>query len=126
MGAVEMAKILFSLMGAKKTKETDMPPDVLPAIDVVPGSSEWETICRQCGECCFERVYEEDDTLVASVMCEFLDPVTRRCTVYERRFEVCHDCIKLTEKNLPSFDWLPGTCGYVVRFGIRKQEKSGT
>ena len=57
--------------------------DTPPIIDVVPGSPEWEAICRRCGECCFELVYDEDDTLMASTMCEFLDPDTRLCTVYE-------------------------------------------
>ena len=121
-----MAKILFSLMCAINAKEADAHPDESPVIDVVPGSPEWESICRRCGECCFERVYEEDDTLVASTKCEFLDPVTRRCIVYEQRFEVCHDCIGLTDKNLLTFDWLPDTCGYVVRFGIRKESKNNT
>jgi hypothetical protein len=94
-----------------------------PQIDVVPGSPEWEAICLRCGECCFEQLYDQDDTLLASTMCEFLDSATRLCTVYERRFEICHDCIKLTDKNLPTFDWLPDTCGYVVRFGVRNRGK---
>ncbi len=37
-----------------------------PVIDLVPGSPEWEALCRRCGECCFELVYDEDDTLIAS------------------------------------------------------------
>ncbi len=94
-----------------------------PPIDVEPGSPDWEAICNRCGECCFEQLFDQDDKLLASTMCEYLDPVTRLCTVYERRFEICDDCIKLTDKNLPNFDWLPDTCGYVVRFGIRNKGK---
>ncbi len=114
-----MAKMLLSLMQKVRRKRTDTPP----AIDVDPGSPEWEAICRRCGECCFELVFDEDDTLISSTMCEFLDPETRTCTVYETRFEACHDCIRLTNENLPRFDWLPDTCGYVVRFGLRGRRK---
>ncbi len=113
-----MAKMLLSLLAGTFRGQADA-----PVIDVESGSAEWEAICRRCGECCFELVYEEDDTLVASTMCEFLDPGSRQCKVYERRFEVCHDCIKLTAENLLRFDWLPETCGYVVRFGIRAGRK---
>jgi hypothetical protein len=114
-----MARMLLSLMRKVKRKRTDTPP----VIDVEPGSPEWEAICRRCGECCFELVYDEDDILISSTMCEFLDPETRMCRVYETRFEVCHDCIKLTGDNLPRFDWLPDTCGYVMRFRLRGGRK---
>lgn len=111
--------MLLSLLQKTIRKTADTPP----VIDIEPGSPEWEAICRRCGECCFELVYDEDDTLVSSSMCEFLDPQTRQCTVYETRFEVCHDCIRLTGENLPRFDWLPQTCGYVVRFGLEGRRK---
>lgn len=114
-----MTKMLFSLLS--RIRRTG--PDAPPVIDVEPGSPEWEALCLRCGECCFELTYDEDGALMASTMCEFLDPKTRLCTVYEKRFEVCHDCIKLTGRNLPDFDWLPETCGYVTRFGIRTARK---
>lgn len=113
-GDVTMARMLLSMLAGKIRGEPDA-----PIIDVTPGSPEWEALCRRCGECCFELVYDEDDVLVASNRCEFLDPDSRLCTVYETRFEVCHDCIELTDKNLLRFDWLPETCGYAVRFGVR-------
>jgi len=114
-----MAKMLLCLLSKIKPKTADTPP----IIDVEPGSPEWEAICRRCGECCFELVYDEDDTLISSTMCEFLDPETRQCTIYETRFEVCYDCIRLTSENLPRFDWLPETCGYVVKFGLAAGRK---
>lgn len=114
-----MAKMLVSLLSKIGQKRSDPPP----VIDVEPGTPEWEALCLRCGQCCFELTYDEDDVLMASTMCEFLDPETRLCMVYETRFEVCHDCIKLTDRNLPGFDWLPETCGYVTRFGIRREKK---
>lgn len=110
-----MTKILLSLLGRLQGRTADYGP----VIDIEPGTPEWEALCLRCGECCFELIFDEDDNLTASTMCEFLDPDTRQCRVYENRFEVCHDCIRLTGENLPRFDWLPETCGYVVRFGIK-------
>ncbi len=110
-------KMLLSLL-AGKDQQTEA-----PVIDVEPGSPEWEALCRRCGECCYELVYDHNDKLIASNKCDFLDPDTRLCTVYEKRFEVCYDCIRLTDKNLPRFDWLPETCGYVVRFGTQAGRK---
>jgi uncharacterized cysteine cluster protein YcgN (CxxCxxCC family) len=117
-----MAKARFSLRDRQETRASYGNAAVRPTIDIDDESPEWEAICRRCGECCFERTYDHDDTLLGSTICEFLDPVTRLCNVYERRFEVCHDCIKLTAENLLTFDWLPDTCGYVVRFGIRRNK----
>ena len=114
-----MAKILLSLMRAIRPKEANTSANGRPIIDIRPDTPEWEALCRRCGECCYELVFDEDDKLTASTICEYLDPDTRVCRVYDNRFEVCHDCIKLTAENLPTFDWLPETCGYVVRFGIR-------
>jgi len=110
----EMAKLLISLLSRIKRR-----PEPASVIDIQPDTPEWEALCRRCGECCYELVFDEDDKLTASTICEYLDPDTRQCRVYDTRFEVCHDCIKLTAENLPTFDWLPETCGYVVRFGTR-------
>jgi uncharacterized protein len=117
-----MIKVKFSLVNKDRKKNAGRGHPIGSVLDgVVVGSPEWDTICTRCGDCCFERVYDEDDRLVASTICEFLDPVTHLCTVYEQRFEVCHDCIGLTDQNLPTFDWLPETCGYVIRFGLHKK-----
>jgi uncharacterized cysteine cluster protein YcgN (CxxCxxCC family) len=118
-----MAKARFSLREKQKTGVAAGNAAEWPSIDINVDSPEWEAICRRCGECCFERTYDHDDSLLDSTICDFLDPVTRLCTVYERRFEVCHDCIKLTTENLPTFDWLPDECGYVVWFGIRGKKR---
>ena len=118
-----MAKIKITLKQRDKAGIPKPADGEVGPIDVAVGSPEWEAICRRCGKCCFELTYDQDDTLIGSTICEFLDPATRLCRVYERRFEVCHDCLRLTDENLPTFDWLPEECGYVVRFGIRFKGK---
>jgi uncharacterized cysteine cluster protein YcgN (CxxCxxCC family) len=92
------------------------------ATDIVPGSPEWEAICRRCGRCCFDKLVDENDNLISMTPCRYLDQETNRCTVYENRFEKEPDCIRLTPENLLDFDWLPDDCGYVVYFGLRKKK----
>jgi uncharacterized protein len=116
-----MAKIFLSLLGKIRGKTADSGP----VINITPGSPEWEALCLRCGECCIELIFDEDDNLTASTMCEYLDPDTRLCRIYETRFQVCHDCIRLTGENLPRFDWLPENCGYVVKFGTSAGKRGG-
>jgi len=79
-----------------------------------PSFQEWENLCLGCGRCCFEKVEHDDGSVVVTNQpCRFLDVATRRCKVYERRFEVCSDCLHISESNLAEFDWLPEDCGYV-------------
>jgi len=74
----------------------------------------WEALCKRCGRCCFEKVRLADGgTGLTNQPCPFLNRATRRCKVYERRFEVCPDCLPLTEDSLAEIDWLPEDCGYV-------------
>ncbi len=73
----------------------------------------WEALCKQCGECCFEkRIDRKGRILTTSIPCRFLDIHTRRCRVYPDRFAHEEDCIKLTPENVPDFDWLPEDCAY--------------
>ncbi len=78
---------------------------------------EWESLCKGCGKCCYEKLEEEDGTIIyTDVPCRFLDVTTKRCKLYEHRFEVCSDCLKLTEETLTERYWLPLSCGYVEYF----------
>lgn len=73
----------------------------------------WESLCLQCGLCCFENI--EDDTgaiFFTGTPCRYLDVVTRCCKVYERRFEINPDCIKLTPELVRELNWLHDDCGY--------------
>lgn len=75
---------------------------------------EWENICNQCGQCCFEKWIEGDGRVhVTPIPCRYLDVVTRQCKVYHKRFKVGEGCIKLTPEIVKTLNWLPEDCGYV-------------
>lgn len=75
---------------------------------------EWEEICQQCGECCFEKFVGKQGRLyTSSIACRYLDVATRACKVYHKRFEVGEGCIKLTPEVVRKADWLPEDCAYV-------------
>jgi len=84
---------------------------------------EWESLCKRCGQCCFEKKRGRDGSLrKTSVPCRHLDIVERTCRIYEKRFEIDRDCIKLTPEKVRILSWLPEDCAY-VRF-IRKERSS--
>lgn len=74
----------------------------------------WEAKCKQCGKCCYHKIYyvEEDEYELDVLHCKHLDPATNRCTIYETRFIINPECIKLTPVNTRLFRWLPEDCGY--------------
>lgn len=79
---------------------------------------EWERLCRQCGQCCFEKWVDEDGTIHPTrIACRFLDIHSRQCRVYHKRFEVGEGCIKLTPDIVETVQWLPADCGYVRHLG---------
>ena len=43
--------------------------------------------------------------------CQWLDPQTKLCTVYDRRFEVCHECITVALG--VAYGAMPDDCPYV-------------
>lgn len=76
--------------------------------------SEWEALCRQCGQCCFEKWVDEDGTIYpTTIACRFLDIHSRQCRVYHKRFDVGEGCLKLTPELVKTVQWLPDDCGYV-------------
>jgi uncharacterized protein len=83
-------------------------------------SDNWENICRQCGECCFEKWIDADGGIVTTqISCRYLDIVTRRCKVYHKRLEVDEGCVNLTPELVAAVDWLPENCAY--RLSLLKQ-----
>ncbi len=79
----------------------------------------WERLCKQCGKCCFEKVEDESGTIfITRIPCRYLDVVTRRCRIYDRRFEIYPDCIQLTEELVRELNWLHDDCGYRSALGI--------
>lgn len=110
-----MPKVKLSLYKDQSLKEV--------ITDIDPESEEWEAICKRCGGCCYDKLVDDMGELIAMTPCRYLDLKTGICSVYESRFELVYDCLKLTPENLRSFDWLPDDCGYVIYFGLRKKDK---
>jgi uncharacterized cysteine cluster protein YcgN (CxxCxxCC family) len=76
----------------------------------------WDSHCKQCGSCCFEKIEDERGNIFyMQSACRFLDVVSRRCKIYERRFEINPSCIKLTPELIQTLRWLPRNCGYHVK-----------
>ncbi len=75
---------------------------------------EWESLCDGCGNCCLEKLEDEEggEIHVLPVACEYLDTTTGRCLVYTDRQLVSGDCIVLTLETLRDIQWLPETCAY--------------
>lgn len=79
---------------------------------------EWEDLCHGCGACCYEKEEGEDGVVYIDFHrpCPYLDEVTKRCTVYEKRFKVCKECSRLGARHALFASWLPPDCGYVKKF----------
>jgi uncharacterized cysteine cluster protein YcgN (CxxCxxCC family) len=74
---------------------------------------EWESRCKGCGECCFEKIEDDNGTIFYLMSaCRYLDLETRQCRIYENRFIINPDCVKLTARLVPTLRWLPRDCGY--------------
>ena len=82
---------------------------------------EWESICRRCGKCCYEKVdLGAGEIIYTKEPCAYLDTTTNLCKVYENRQIEEPDCIELTESIVRSLNWLPPDCAYVEY--IRRQD----
>lgn len=76
-------------------------------------AEEWDSLCKQCGRCCFEKIEDDRGNIFyTQTACRFLDVVSRECKVFERRFEICPSCVKLTPELVSTLRWLPRDCGY--------------
>ena len=87
--------------------------------DAVTGQAEWEALCTRCGLCCFEKIENERGTIFFTrTPCRYLDIATRECKVYEQRFAINPECVKLTPKLVEEIRWLHAGCGYRKASGI--------
>lgn len=76
-------------------------------------NSDWDSRCKQCGRCCFEKIEDERGNIFyTQTACRFLDVISRECKIFERRFEINPSCVKLTPELVQSLRWLPRDCGY--------------
>jgi hypothetical protein len=77
-------------------------------------SSEWESLCDGCGQCCVIRLEDEDtgEITPTRVSCRLFDSGTCRCSDYVHRRRTVPDCIKLTPGNIAELPWMPPSCAY--------------
>jgi uncharacterized protein len=75
---------------------------------------EWESLCDNCGKCCVISLEDADtgELYLTDVSCRLFDGKKCQCSDYANRKQYVPDCVKLTPKNVPKLDWLPGTCAY--------------
>lgn len=71
----------------------------------------WEALCRQCGKCCTEKVEIDGKIYLTKKYCRFLDTKTKRCQVYENRFEAEPECSSVAD-GIP-VGIFPADCPYV-------------
>lgn len=82
-------------------------------VDLSAEDPDWDSRCKQCGSCCFEKIEDERGNIFyMQSACRFLDVITRQCKIFERRFEINPGCIKLTPELVKTLCWLPPDCGY--------------
>lgn len=82
----------------------------------------WEVLCRHCGLCCFEKLEDDDGTVFfTSTPCRYLDIISRECRIYERRFEINPQCLKLTPELVKKLNWLHDECGYRAAYGLTRR-----
>lgn len=77
----------------------------------------WESLCRRCGKCCYEKHFLPNGTLVIDFdkPCRFLDEKSRSCLVYANRFNACSECRKVGVLTVLFSPVLPADCGYVLK-----------
>ena len=87
----------------------------------------WDNLCKQCGFCCLKKKVINSICIIdINDPCEFLDVETKQCMIYEKRFEICSACKKMTLFHILFSSYLPDSCGYVEffrKFGWLKKIK---
>jgi len=76
--------------------------------------TEWDSLCDGCGQCCMNKLEDEDTGEVyhTDLVCQYMDTDTCGCTVYPERLEKVPGCTLITPQTLPDYHWLPYTCAY--------------
>jgi uncharacterized cysteine cluster protein YcgN (CxxCxxCC family) len=98
---------IFSADGEKKPFwEVKRLQDMSPA--------EWDSVCDGCGQCCLNKIEEEDTgkIFLTRLSCSLLDLESCRCKDYENRFAKMPDCLSINMKAVRKLKWLPESCGY--------------
>ncbi len=76
--------------------------------------AEWESLCDGCGQCCLNKLEDEDTGEVyhTDLACRYMDQENCQCTVYHERLERVPACTVLTPDTVRDYHWLPLTCAY--------------
>jgi uncharacterized protein len=91
----------------------------LPMVRIKDGK-DWEDTCSRCGLCCFEKIEDDRGNIFFTrTPCRYLDVVSRECRVYERRFAVNPECVKLTPELVRELRWLHDGCAYRKAMKVR-------
>ncbi len=105
---------------------------MFPMTNISSDSEQWDSLCKQCGRCCFEKLEDARGKIIyTQIACRYLDVITRQCKIFERRFEINPHCVKLTAELVPQLKWLPRDCGYrpepakFTRKSNRERKKRG-
>ena len=65
-----------------------------------------------------QKIEDERGTIFFTrTPCRYLDIDTRQCKVYERRFAINPECVKLTPELVREIRWLHNGCGYRKSMG---------
>jgi len=80
--------------------------------DMTP--AEWDALCDGCGQCCLNKVEDEDTgkIFLTRLACSLLDIGSCRCKDYENRFARMPDCLSVDLKAVRRLKWLPESCAY--------------
>ena len=76
-------------------------------------TAEHEAKCKRCGRCCQLKAIFEGEVYLMPGFCRFWDPMTRLCTVYERRHHVNPDGCRTIARAIYE-GGLPMDCPYVA------------
>jgi uncharacterized cysteine cluster protein YcgN (CxxCxxCC family) len=76
--------------------------------------AEWDSLCDGCGQCCLNKIEDEDSgrVFLTRLACSLLDLGSCRCKDYENRFQRMPDCLSVDLKAVQTLKWLPESCAY--------------
>lgn len=76
--------------------------------------AEWDALCDGCGQCCLQKLEDEDtgEVFHTELVCRYMNTDTCQCTVYAERQKKVPGCTVLTAGTIADYHWLPLTCAY--------------
>ncbi|MGL1892668.1 MAG: hypothetical protein OCD02_13645 [Spirochaetaceae bacterium] len=86
----------------------------------------WESLCHNCGLCCYEKKFNEDIIFIdMESPCKYLEQCSNHCTIYNDRFKINSDCSKINLYQALFNPYLPSSCGYVQKVRFWKRRNNG-